>query len=528
MFTQVESERGNFEIQWQDIADMIVPYIEFTRTNAPGTKNNIRIFDDTAGKAADRLASSIFSTAINPAIKWFGLRTRNAAINDLPHVQSWLKFSTDHLFNIFNSPSSGFAMSAHQLLVDLTTFHTSIFMVLDSTSHTRFINRPLSECFLVENEDQVVNQVYRKFELKLHELKAHAEKSGWKLSDRTRIRINEADAHKMASEGVQILHYVYKREEIDPKRSDGPNKPWASIYIEKDQAHELHVSGFDRNPYKTPRWEKAAQEVYGRGPSMRMLPSIRGINVIKKTVLQAGEKAVSPPLLVAANSTEGPISTIPNSIIYYQSSFGGGNRDPITPLQSGDVRLGHEILESERQNIREGYFQDIFQLPERDRMTATEILERTQQKMTMMAPILARMTAEWLSPTIEDTFFYEMKHERLPPAPQEILDSGLTIEYFGSLAIAQQSSESNNILRTFNQATPLLSADPSAAQVFKVPEIIRALAIFNNMDPNNIRTSEEYNEIISQKQQQQQLVEGASAAKDAASAVKDVAQAEAI
>lgn len=529
LFDQTESDRRVWENHWQEVADVVMPQVGFTSKMTPGSKRQTRIFDDTAWKAGDRLAFAIFSTTINPVVKWFGLKTRDQSVNGSRDVQAWLKDTADHLLGVFNSPRSGFSLSAHEVITDLVFFGTSVFMTLDGTTRAKFVNRPLSECYLVEDEEQRVNRVYRKFQMKLHEMAAmRGPGKGWSLSRKTTERLEQAKPEALASEDVTILHVVYERDEHDPLRRDGPNKRWASLYIEHEQKHVLKEGGFDRNPYKTPRWSKSSGETYGRSPAIKSLPSIKGLNVIKKTVLQAGEKAVDPPLQVPSNGMEGPIATVPGALIYYRAGAGGGNQGPITPLLGGDPRLGHQIVELERQNIRENFYWDILQLPELDRMTATEVMQRVQQRMTVLAPVLARMIGEWLSPAIEDTFFIEMAGGRLPPPPPEIAAAGLDIEYFGPLAIAQQASEANNIERLFNQSTPLLTVDPTAARVFNAPVIIRNLARFNNVHPDNLRSEQEFEAMQQQEQQLAALTAGAAAAKDAGSAIKDVATAGAL
>ena len=81
----------------------------------------------------------------------------------------------------------------------------------------------------------------------------------------------------------------------------------------------ISEGGFDTMPYIVSRYVTGPRETYGRSPAMTILPDIKMINEMSKTVIRAGQKVVDPPLLVAdegvmfpINTNAGQVDTFPN------------------------------------------------------------------------------------------------------------------------------------------------------------------------------------------------------------------------
>ena len=73
------------------------------------------------------------------------------------------------------------------------------------------------------------------------------------------------------------------------------------------------------------------------------------------------------------------------------------------------------------------------------RMTATEIVERHEEKLLMIGPVIERLHNELLEPLIDRTFAYLVKANALPPAPPELQGMDLSVEFVSILAQAQQA-----------------------------------------------------------------------------------------
>jgi hypothetical protein len=221
--------------------------------------------------------------------------------------------------------------------LDLVTFGTGVILVQEKDGLLRYQARSLSSIYLNSNDSGDITDVFREFEMPVWEV---VKEFGLEnVSDKCKDMYENPDT---MDKKVKLLHQVYQRLDREYGKIDKLNKPWGSCYIEVEQKHLLQEGGFNNNPYIIVRWSKAAEEVYGRSPAMEVLPSIRVLNAMARTTLEASELAIRPPVIVGSGTMEGPIRTSPGSIMYVRQ----GTRDVPQPFNSGArPDIGHELMQ---------------------------------------------------------------------------------------------------------------------------------------------------------------------------------------
>lgn len=146
----------------------------------------------------------------------------------------------------------------------------------------------------------------------------------------------------------------------------------------------------------------------------------------------------------------------------------------------------------------------------------------------LLAPILGRMQAEMISPTVERELDIISRAGLLPPPPEELMEAGgviLNIEYDAAINRAQRSEEATAIMQTLEMALPLAQVDPAVTKLFKAVEVGRELAVINGMPAKLLRTPEEVYEMQQAEAQAQMMQQMAAAAPAMTQSVKDVAEA---
>jgi hypothetical protein len=235
--------------------------------------------------------------------------------------------------------------------------------------------------------------------------------------------------------------------------------PFESVYLEYKNANELSVSGFQEFPFVVPRYLKASHEVYGRSPAMTALPDVKMLNEMSKTTIKAAQKQVDPPLLVPDDGFLLPVRTVPGGLNFYRS----GTRDRIEPLNIGaNNPLGLNMEEQRRTAIRNVFYVDQLMLQQGPQMTATEVIQRNEEKMRLLGPVLGRLQSELLKPLIDRAFNILLRREQFPPAPEFLSGQDIEIEYVSPLAKAQKSTELSSITR----AIEILGSLANVAPVF--------------------------------------------------------------
>lgn len=464
---QLAAERAAWEAHWQELADYVLPRrADFTIRRTEGEKRTEKIFDATATYANELLAAALHGFLTNPAAKWFQLRSRNRDLTHSDEVKRWLAQAEDKMLAIFASPRLKFSGHIHELYLDLGAFGTGCMFVGERVGDGLiFRGHHLAEVFVAENAFGMIDTVYRKFQYTARQ--ASQRWGSAKLS----AAIGRA-LQKESDKPFDFIHAVFPREERKAGRLDSRSKPWASIWVDVDGGSVLEERGFDEFPYMVPRWYKTSGETYGRSPAMTVLPDIKMINAMSRTVIKGAQKIVDPPLLVPDDGYLLPVRTVPGGL-----NFKRPGTEDIQPLIThARVDIGLEMMEQRRQVIRAAFFGSLFQTPESPIKTATQVLHESDEKLRMLGPMLGRLQSELLGPLIERVFNILLRAGQFDSPPQALQGQEVDIEYVSPIANAQKASEAHSLLRWFETMAPFGQIDSSVFDLIDNDEAGRLAA----------------------------------------------------
>jgi|9_EtaG_2_1085328.scaffolds.fasta_scaffold00172_9 hypothetical protein len=496
-FEQAKNGRYNFDNHWQEVADLVLPTREFQTEYAPGEKRRNKIFSDVAPEAAESLAAALSGLLTNTSTRWFSLMPTDPNLRGIRAVDQYLYDVTEVMLSYFDGNNCGFALASHEMYLDIVCFGTGCMLVNDTDSGPSFQARDLSNFYLMEDDQGKIVEVYRKF--KMTEREAY-ETFGDQLSEKTLNRIREGSAAgDYGSRKIEFIHAIIKRYDRDMLKLDNTNMEYASFYIERNEAHICSEGGYKQMPYLFPRWSKSPEETYGRSPAMKVLPGIKVANVMARNILEASELAIRPPIMMPANSIEGPLRTSPGSLIYYRQ----GSRDYPRPLVSGaNPGVGENLLQRQESRIEKAFFLENLKMPNNDRMTATEIIQRRQEGLMQAAPILSRLYAEFLDPLISRTFISLNKAKLLPEPPSVLEGRALSVEYRSPMANSKRQSHTQSFMQAMQAASVLFQIDPMAAKTIDVDAAIRDIFESSSVDPKYLKDARE---VEAEKQQMQAM-----------------------
>jgi len=212
-----------------------------------------------------------------------------------------------------------------------------------------------------------------------------------------------------------------------------------------------------------------------------------------------------------------PVRTQPGGLNFFRS----GTRDTITPLNTGaNIPIGLNMEEQRRQAIRSAFFVDQLLTGGAPNMTATEVVQRQEERMRVIGPVLGRLMNEMLRPLIDRTFALMLRADMLAPPPEILQGLDVDIEYVSPLARAQKSSSLNSTMKALEILLPLAQALPVADHIDAdglVNHIMESLGV-----PKKVVKSQSEVDAARQEQaaQQQAMMERQEASQD----VQDVAQ----
>jgi hypothetical protein len=510
-YERLEGQRQNWETHWQEVADYMQPRkADVTKQRARGDKRMEQVFDSSPIQAVELLAASLHGMLTNPSTPWFTLRFKDEDIDNEDEAKLWLESSTDAMYTAFNR--SNFQQEIFELYHDLITFGTAaMFIEEDDDDIIKFSTRHINEVFIAENNKGRIDTIYRRFKISA---RAAMQKFGEAVSSDVQSAFKK-DPYKE----VEILHAVYPRSDFNPNKKDKKNMPFESVYIEFKNGNELSVSGFREFPFVIPRYLKASNEIYGRSPAMTALPDVKMLNEMCKTTIKAAQKQVDPPLLVPDDGFLLPVRTVPGGLNFYRS----GTRDRIEPLNIGaNNPLGLNMEEQRRDSIRAVFYVNQLMMQQGPQMTATEVIQRNEEKMRLLGPVLGRLQSELLKPLIDRVFAILLRNNMLPQAPEFLSGRDIEIEYVSPLAKAQKSTELQSIMR----AVEILGSLANVAPVFdyvNFDNLVKHLADIVGVPQKLLKSQSQVNAERQQAQQQQQEMQQMQQLQQVAKAGGDIA-----
>lgn len=490
-FEQLKNSRQNWESHWQELADYHLPRkADIVVKRSKGEKRTEKIFDATAIHAAELLASSLHGMLTSPSQPWFGLRFQDGALNESEEAREWLEVCRNVMFDAL--ARSNFQQEIHELYFDLVIFGTGALAIEDYDGEIRFGARHIAEIFIAEDMRGRVDTIFRKFQMTARQMQQRfGEKA---LPDKVKRKLEKPETQ---DEEFWVIHAIYPRGDMGKTKD---RKPVASIYFEMDEKHKLSESGFDEMPVLVPRFLKDSVSSYGRSPAMVALPDVKMLNKMSETILRAAQKQIDPPLMVPDDGFMLPVRTTPAGLNFYRT----GTRDRIEPLNTAaNIPLGREMEEQRRYAIRQAFFVDQLVLGDNGNMTATEVLQRNEEKMRLLGPVLGRLQAELLQPMIERVFGILLRREKLPPAPDILQGMDIDIEYVSPLAQAQKSSELQNVMRGIELLGQTASFMPETLMRLDPQRLSAYLAEVTGMPKRVTRSDAEIRRMMRQQQQQE-------------------------
>lgn len=442
-YEELKSGRRNFESYWQSLHDYF--YLEAQDVNKsyyPGTElDPTYLWDATTLESADVFASGFMNYLTPPTSKWFRLRHKNPALSENKEIGDFLENVTEEVNYTINR--SNFYDQMFPSYKSSGVYGTSmIFEEEDIYDDARFFNMPLKQVVVVEDAAGRACEFYIEFEYTA--LQAESRWGREKLSTEMQEELKGRAPDKKHA----FVLFIGKRAVREVQKSDAKNMPIEALWIDVKGKTTVDVGGYNEFPAFIHRFDKRPFIPWGFSPAMKALPFARILNTIAKTNLRAMMKHTDPPVALPDNAFLLPFNQNPRAVNYYQS--GKVKKEDIFPFgNTGDPQVGLTAVEYYASKVKSLMYNDIFLAFNNitKEMNNPEVMERINEKMTMLGPAVGRYLAEVLNPVIQRTIGILHRKGKLPEPPDSLLqDPNYEIDFVGSLAQAQRRSELNTLI----------------------------------------------------------------------------------
>ena len=530
--------RREWEERWKEIRDYQLPFVgDFDNTadkTSPARRRDLRIAQGVAWLAAQVFAAGLMSGLTPPSRQWFRFAYKRPELNT--NVEAMKVLDIRHEIVSYVLAKSNFYNAVHSVYLEMPFGQAPLAVFYDPENGVRFQAMTIGTYALGVDGFGKVQTFARRYEMTLAQIIDCFGVDS--LPERMRgLADNEANLSKK----YRVNWLVEPNDDRLPGYMDNLNMPYRSVYwMEQSGDNEfLYVGGFEEWPVPVGRYLVNGLDAYGRGPGWFAEGDSKMLQMMKKDYLTAIELSIKPPMKGPASlMNNGGINLIPGGLTAVEDQV----QQFVQPLFEVKLDLDHaaqEIIRIE-DSIKRAYSADLFlmldSIKDTSRMTAREVMERTQEKMQQLGPVSERFQDEFLTLIIGRVYNIINRSGGFPPIPEELQDiigdEDIEIDYISPLAQAQKMSGLVNVEQAIAQVAQMAQIWPEVvkkvdplATVSKYFEMLGAPAVMQ-------RSNEAVQEIIEQEQkamqEQQELQEGlamAEAAAPAAEAAKNLTEA---
>src|ERR1700721_1711473 len=480
IFNQIHTWRNTFAGQWEETAELIAPNqrntFYFGTFNFPGQKKTDHQVDATGMMANSRFGAICDSLLTPRNMTWHGLSANDDYVMKDRQTRLWFETATRQLFKYRYAPEANFPSQNQMVYQSLGAFgNGGIFVdqfddIQKIRKGLRYKAIPLGQAFVRENHQGVIDTMIRWWRMT-----ARQAEQKWPGALPALLQTALQQNSEML---YNFLHCVKPNVDYDPDRLDYKGKVYSSYYISfEGKCLMSPPGGYHTFPFPFTRYEQFPDEVYGRGPATMVLPALKTLNAQKRVFLKQGHRASDPVLLVA---DDGIVNFNMRPGALNKGGVSAEGRELVKILPTGNIQIAKEMLQEERSLINDAFLVSLFQiLTETPQMTATEVIERTNEKGILIAPTLGRQQSEYLGPMIDRELDLLGQQGLLPPMPPRLREAKGEYEvvYTTPLARAQRAGEASGFIRTVETAKEVvnITGDPSYLDSFNfdaaLPEI---------------------------------------------------------
>lgn len=448
---------------WQEIALNFYPErADFTNQRIEGEEYADHLFSSYPVLARRELGNIIASSLRPRSDKWFSIHVDNENIDKGDAERKFLEYVRDVQWRAMYDRSAGLVRATKQTDHDFAAFGNGVIKFGPNIAGDGLLyrNYHLRDSAWSENAEGKIDVMHRNWKPTARQLVEHFPKTA---SSNTKDAAKK-DPHKE----VPCRHIVLPSRLYDYKSENGRRYPFVSLYVEQEAEVILEETGLNYFCYVIPRWHTISGSAYAVSMATSIvLPDGRTMQVMTRTIREAGEKYVDPPMLAVGDVIRNDVALYAGGITNIDPDYDermGEVLRPITQVKDG-MPIGFELAVALKEDIRSGFFLDKIQLPETSKdMTAFEVRKRLEEHLRAQSPLFEPIEQEYNDPLCEGTFevLRDMGAFPMDQMPESLMDRDIRFSFRSPLADMAERQEAEIFLDVRDRILlPTAEVDPS-------------------------------------------------------------------
>ena len=399
-YEKAKAFRENWVSLFEECYEYALPQRESFYAETAGQRRDDKIFDETAVVGVQEFASRLQYGMVPNFARWADFTSGSEVPpEDRDRIDNELDAVTEYVFEIIQN--SNFGQEVHESFMDLAV-GTGVMSIEegDALNPVVFSAIPLPQVVLDTGPDDRIDHVFReRKKVPFEHLSLLYPKSTFDP---------KVTALMSTDDTTDVLELVCRDYS---KRNEEAYLHYAICQRTKTVLHYNQMTGVGSNPYVCFRWAKCAGEVYGRGPLVNALSSIKTTNLTIELILENAQMAISGIYQMEDDGVVNPdtIQLVPGSII--PKAMGSSGLQPINAAGRFDV--AQLVLGDMRLNIKKALYNDMLGNPDKTPASATEVAERMADLSRRMGAAFGRLQSELVQPVLQRVVYILRKQGRI-------------------------------------------------------------------------------------------------------------------
>ena len=465
------SSKKHIDSLMQEIALNFYPErADFTYNRVEGEEFADHLFSSYPVMARRELGNLLSANLRPRSTKWFSVHVDDEDLDERDAERKFLEKLRDIQWRATYDRQAQFVRATKEADHDFAAFGNAVIHVSLNVAGDGLLFRSyhLRDCAWSENAEGKIDVMFRKWKPTARQLKHHF---GENVSANVKKACDPAGGAYDPEKTFECRHIVLPSRVYQYKSKSGKEFPFVSLYVECESENVLEEVGLNHFPYVVPRWQTVSGSAYGVSmATMILLPDGRTLQVVMRTLREAGENYVNPPLIAVGDAIRSDIALYPGGVttvdMEYDERLGEVLR-PITKDRSG-FPIGESIAAALREDIRAGFFLDKIQLPEiPHQMTAFEVRRRLEEHIRSSSPIFEPVIEQYNDPLCDTVFQILTEAGAFPlhEMPETLADKEIKFKFRSPLADLADQADAEAYIETRDRILgPAMQVDPAQAE----------------------------------------------------------------
>jgi Bacteriophage head to tail connecting protein len=524
--TELFGKRSSLLSFWQEVAENFYPErADFTMVRNIGQDFASNLMTSYPILARRDLGNAISAILRPSGKKWLHVRTTENWDKLGVEARAWLEWAEGRMIRAMNHRTSQWVRATKEGDMDFASFGQTVIQTTMNPTATGLLYRcwHLRDVAWQENAGGIADTVYRRWKPTARQLVNLFGK------DRVHPSTYEYLDKKPLTE-VEVWHVVIPTTDCPYGKT--VNTPFKSVYFEVNHKHIIEEVGIYEQEYTIPRWQTVSGSQYAYSPStVAALPDARLIQAMTAVLLEAGEKAVTPPMIATQEAIRSDINVYAGGITFVDQDYDERLGEVLRPLtqDKNGIPVGFNLQADTRAMIAEAFYLNKLTLPAQGQdMTAYEVGQRIQEYIRQAMPLFEPMESEYNAPLCDITFSKLMRAGAFGSPldmPKELRNQSIEFTFESPLHDASEREKGQRYIEASQMLAAAQGVDQSSVHTIDAVKALRETLLAIGTPASWIRSEADVADRMAKDQEQMQMAQSLAAMEQGANVAKTFSEA---